>query len=211
GAPWFSAVAAGDAASTLAPSPSGAQAASSNRFNRTRGRRVGRRIASGDSLLGRRGAGTTAPPPSCVAGTSDLGTRPRLGETGRLRKGGPAFNRRGPRPRHGNAPAPHLSNPSPTPSQSGHGVAVRRALGLPSPGPHHPLAAHGVSTISISPRLHSPMARAPWVAHLLLAVLDIASPRGAANEFDLPVLGDATSGVISLQQEYDLGRAWLRA
>src|SRR5690606_27093955 len=90
GAPWFSAVAAGDAASTLAPSPSGAQAASSNRFSRTRGRRVGRRIASRDSLLGRRGAGTTAPPPSCVAGTSDLGTRPRLGETGRLRKGGPA-------------------------------------------------------------------------------------------------------------------------
>ncbi|MFA5547958.1 MAG: M48 family metalloprotease [Porticoccaceae bacterium] len=49
------------------------------------------------------------------------------------------------------------------------------------------------------------------MALLLLAVFAIASPRGAANEFDLPVLGDATSGVISLQQEYDLGRAWLRA
>lgn len=32
-----------------------------------------------------------------------------------------------------------------------------------------------------------------------------------ADDFGLPVLGDATSGVISLQQEHELGRAWLRA
>src|SRR5690606_22292989 len=32
-----------------------------------------------------------------------------------------------------------------------------------------------------------------------------------ANEFNLPVLGDASSGVISLRQEYELGRAWLKA
>lgn len=48
---------------------------------------------------------------------------------------------------------------------------------------------------------------------LLLVMLTgtLAGPRSDANEFDLPVLGDATSGVISLQQEYELGRAWLRA
>lgn len=31
-----------------------------------------------------------------------------------------------------------------------------------------------------------------------------------AADIELPSLGDATSGVISRQQEYDLGRAWLR-
>ncbi len=32
----------------------------------------------------------------------------------------------------------------------------------------------------------------------------------AANEIKLPVLGDAASGIISKQQEYELGRIWLK-
>ena len=37
------------------------------------------------------------------------------------------------------------------------------------------------------------------------------SPAVQGDEFDLPVLGDTTSGIISRQQEYELGRAWLGA
>src|SRR5690606_10334 len=94
GAAWIPAVAAGDAASPLPPSPSGAQAASSNRFNRTRGRRVGRRIAWRDSLLGRRGSWDNGPATELRDWGVGLGQpRPPWGK-GRLRKGGPAFNRR---------------------------------------------------------------------------------------------------------------------
>lgn len=54
------------------------------------------------------------------------------------------------------------------------------------------------------------------VAALILLSLALvtgisASTKVAANDFNLPVLGDASSGVISLQQEYELGRAWLKA
>jgi len=44
-----------------------------------------------------------------------------------------------------------------------------------------------------------------------LMALVVASPPGRANDFNLPVLGDTTSGIISPQQEYELGRAWLAA
>lgn len=43
-----------------------------------------------------------------------------------------------------------------------------------------------------------------------LALLVGASPLRAANDIQLPVLGDTSSGVISQQQEYELGRAWLQ-
>src|SRR5690606_25354608 len=156
------------------------------------------------------GAGTTVPPPSCVTEASDLGNRARLGERGDYAKAAPPSTDgvgalgMG-TPRHPACPTPRQHRPVRARRGGTRGPWVTITRAAP------PLAAHGVSTITISPRLRSPTARAPWVALLLLAVFAIASPRGAANEFDLPVLGDATSRVISLQQEYDLGRAWLRA
>ncbi len=46
----------------------------------------------------------------------------------------------------------------------------------------------------------------------LLLVLSLAChPPALANKFDLPDLGDTTSGIISSQQEHELGRAWLGA
>lgn len=39
----------------------------------------------------------------------------------------------------------------------------------------------------------------------------IAIPQARAVDIDLPVLGDAASGIISRQQEYELGRVWLKA
>ncbi|ASP39465.1 hypothetical protein CHH28_12625 [Bacterioplanes sanyensis] len=42
----------------------------------------------------------------------------------------------------------------------------------------------------------------------LITVLTCATSRAASN--DLPELGDGTSGVVSLQQEHELGRTWLR-
>lgn len=50
---------------------------------------------------------------------------------------------------------------------------------------------------------------------LLTGVLAVGmllpSPPPLAVEQDLPVMGDAASGIISRQQEHELGRAWLRA
>lgn len=82
----------------------------------------------------------------------------------------------------------------------------------PATPPHHGVnepGNTGVPTIIITSTLSRVAAR----ILLLLAVATgiSTSPLAAANEFNLPVLGDATSGVISLQQEYELGRAWLRA
>ena len=42
-------------------------------------------------------------------------------------------------------------------------------------------------------------------------ILPAASATSFGNEFDLPVLGDTSSAMISPQQEYELGRAWLGA
>jgi predicted Zn-dependent protease len=47
----------------------------------------------------------------------------------------------------------------------------------------------------------------------LLLALCLVTPIGdapTANEIKLPVLGDAASGIISKQQEYELGRIWLK-
>lgn len=45
---------------------------------------------------------------------------------------------------------------------------------------------------------------------LLLYLLMPASGSLNAKEIKLPVLGDAASGIISKQQEYELGRIWLK-
>lgn len=45
-----------------------------------------------------------------------------------------------------------------------------------------------------------------WVLSLLLVFTSINI---SARDFDLPDLGDTTSGIISPQQEFELGRAWL--
>jgi len=45
----------------------------------------------------------------------------------------------------------------------------------------------------------------------LLPLLLLLSGKGAASSgLNLPDLGDTTSGIVSHQQEYDMGRAWLR-
>lgn len=46
--------------------------------------------------------------------------------------------------------------------------------------------------------------------HFLLSLIILLSVAGNSADIDLPSMGDATSGVISQQQEYELGRAWLR-
>jgi len=48
------------------------------------------------------------------------------------------------------------------------------------------------------------------VLFTLLLLLCLESSRISADEFDLPVLGDSISGVVSPEKEYRLGRAWLR-
>lgn len=48
------------------------------------------------------------------------------------------------------------------------------------------------------------------IAVLIVILAVVAGPLYAANEIQLPVLGDTASGVISQQQEYELGRAWLQ-
>ncbi|MGV6807637.1 MAG: M48 family metalloprotease, partial [bacterium] len=50
------------------------------------------------------------------------------------------------------------------------------------------------------------------ISPLLSFVLICSSALPArANDIELPAFGDATSGIISRQQEYELGREWLRA
>lgn len=44
----------------------------------------------------------------------------------------------------------------------------------------------------------------------LLALLLINGAPSSANEIELPELGDSTSAIVSPQQEYQLGRSWLR-
>lgn len=47
---------------------------------------------------------------------------------------------------------------------------------------------------------------------LLFALMSVLAPRAwTANDLNLPLLGDTTSSIISPQQEYELGRAWLAA
>jgi len=44
-----------------------------------------------------------------------------------------------------------------------------------------------------------------------LALFPLAtSKQASANDIKLPMLGDTTSGIVSLQQEHELGRAWLK-
>ena len=47
-------------------------------------------------------------------------------------------------------------------------------------------------------------------AALLIGALGSYSVTGLSASNDLPSLGDATSSVVSQQQEYDLGRQWLK-
>ena len=47
-----------------------------------------------------------------------------------------------------------------------------------------------------------------FIACLLIAM--VPSPTLAANDIKLPLLGDSASGIISKQQEYELGRGWLK-
>lgn len=49
------------------------------------------------------------------------------------------------------------------------------------------------------------------IAALLLALLGPFSHNLLAAEIELPLLGDSTSGVISKNQEYTLGKTWLQA
>ncbi len=48
-------------------------------------------------------------------------------------------------------------------------------------------------------------------AWLLLIALTLSPSASATGNQELPTLGDATSGLISLQQEYRLGRVWLQS
>lgn len=45
---------------------------------------------------------------------------------------------------------------------------------------------------------------------LLCCSLGLAGKLMAVNDIELPVLGDAASGIISKQQEFELGRTWLK-
>ena len=55
------------------------------------------------------------------------------------------------------------------------------------------------------------MKRPGFVSVLLLtAALGSYSAVGLADRINLPSLGDTTSGIISQQQEYELGRTWLK-
>jgi len=47
----------------------------------------------------------------------------------------------------------------------------------------------------------------PWFIALTLLV---STPTALTNDIKLPMLGDSTSGIVSHQQEYELGRAWLQ-
>lgn len=49
-----------------------------------------------------------------------------------------------------------------------------------------------------------------WSALMLTSALSNYSVAGLAASNDLPSLGDTTSGIISQQQEYELGRTWLK-
>ncbi|MGB1867890.1 MAG: M48 family metalloprotease [Porticoccaceae bacterium] len=46
---------------------------------------------------------------------------------------------------------------------------------------------------------------------LILLVMAPGQPAVQAAEIKLPILGDSTSGIVSKQQEYELGRTWLKA
>jgi predicted Zn-dependent protease len=46
---------------------------------------------------------------------------------------------------------------------------------------------------------------------LSLAIFAAVQPSAWAAEIKLPVLGDSASGIVSKQQEYELGRTWLKA
>ena len=55
-----------------------------------------------------------------------------------------------------------------------------------------------------------PTLEAKIKTYLLIAALLISSSLVSANDIKLPELGDSTSGIVSPQQEYELGRAWLQ-
>jgi predicted Zn-dependent protease len=49
------------------------------------------------------------------------------------------------------------------------------------------------------------------ISIICLALFPITtSKKASANEIKLPMLGDTTSGIVSLRQEHELGRAWLK-
>src|SRR5690554_7434621 len=110
------------------------------------------------------------------------------------------------RPAKRNRTAVGLSKGSPCPTR----MAPGKPLGLPSL--HYP-CGHGPFNRSTTIITRSPLQAlaAQLLLFLVLLTGALAVSRSDANDFDLPVLGDATSGVISLQQEFELGRAWLRA
>ena len=55
-----------------------------------------------------------------------------------------------------------------------------------------------------------PFSLKPFRALALCCFLWPVSSSLSANDIELPVLGDAASGMISKQQEYELGRIWLK-
>ena len=48
------------------------------------------------------------------------------------------------------------------------------------------------------------------IPFLLLLLFCTVSVKTSADEFDLPILGDSISGIVSPEKEHRLGRAWLR-
>jgi predicted Zn-dependent protease len=49
------------------------------------------------------------------------------------------------------------------------------------------------------------------ISLIATALLSIAPGSSRANDIKLPLLGDSVSGIVSKQQEYQLGRTWLKA
>jgi len=48
------------------------------------------------------------------------------------------------------------------------------------------------------------------ISFFLLLLFCTVSPKTSSDEFDLPILGDSISGIVSPEKEHRLGRAWLR-
>lgn len=49
-----------------------------------------------------------------------------------------------------------------------------------------------------------------WALGLCIVLLSTPFSSAAGNDIKLPILGDSSSGIISKQQEYQLGRTWLK-
>ncbi len=56
---------------------------------------------------------------------------------------------------------------------------------------------------------HKSCKKASLIASILL--LAVFSPSSHSADIKLPLLGDSSSGIVSKQQEYKLGKSWLQA